>query len=338
MIRPITIAGGGLAGLSLGIALVRRGASVTVHEAGSYPRHRVCGEFICGVDETTLDQLGVSPAISRAEKLTSAAWFRRDRKIFHAPLPKAAWGLSRHFLDNALQQEFRDAGGVIQENSRCKAEAADGLVWSAGRIPTAGTWLGLKCHLRDLPMEADLEMHLGHGCYLGLARIESDVVNICGLFRKEPSLTEKGIDLLFAYLKSGGLGDLAARLRRATEVPGSFLGVAGFQLGYQSANPHLLTIGDAFGMIPPFTGDGMSMAFESAEAALDPLSDYARDRMNWRSAVTSVRSALRRKFSRRMRWARTLHPFLTSDAGQLFLSSIARAGLLPYGQVFRALR
>ena len=48
MVKPITIVGGGLAGLTLGIGLRQCGVAVTVHEAGHYPRHRVCGEFISG--------------------------------------------------------------------------------------------------------------------------------------------------------------------------------------------------------------------------------------------------------------------------------------------------
>jgi 2-polyprenyl-6-methoxyphenol hydroxylase-like FAD-dependent oxidoreductase len=46
--KPITIVGGGLAGLTLGIGLRRRGVPAALWEAGHYPRHRVCGEFICG--------------------------------------------------------------------------------------------------------------------------------------------------------------------------------------------------------------------------------------------------------------------------------------------------
>jgi flavin-dependent dehydrogenase len=44
-VKPITIIGGGLAGLTLGIVLRRREVPVTMIEAGHYPRHRVCGEL-----------------------------------------------------------------------------------------------------------------------------------------------------------------------------------------------------------------------------------------------------------------------------------------------------
>jgi len=338
MMRPVTIAGGGLAGLSLGIALARRGLDVKLHEAGAYPRHRVCGEFLCGVNPKTLERLGAAAPIRSAEKLTSAAWFRRDKKVLTAPLPDHAWGISRHVLDDALRREFQDAGGILYENSRRKADTSEGLVWSAGRIPSPGKWLGLKYHARNLPLEADLEMHLGRGCYLGLSRVENGVVNICGLFRQEKGFSERGSALLRAYLERGRLDALAARLRGAAEVAGSFVGVAGFRLGSQHADPALLTLGDAFGMIPPFTGDGMSMAFESADAAVEPLSRYAQGETSWQETVSSTRARLHRQFSRRLLWAQSLHPFLTSDLGQLLFTSIARIGLLPYGQFFRSVR
>ena len=41
MARTVTIIGGGLAGLTLGLALRQRDVPVTVCEAGTYPRHRV---------------------------------------------------------------------------------------------------------------------------------------------------------------------------------------------------------------------------------------------------------------------------------------------------------
>src|SRR5579863_2602966 len=63
---PVTIIGGGLAGLTLGIGLRQRGVPVTVQEAGDYPRHRVCGEFISGGGQVVLERLGLLPQFHNA--------------------------------------------------------------------------------------------------------------------------------------------------------------------------------------------------------------------------------------------------------------------------------
>ncbi len=56
---PVTIVGGGLAGLTLGIALRQHNVPVQLHESGHYPRHRVCGEFISGHGQASLERLGL---------------------------------------------------------------------------------------------------------------------------------------------------------------------------------------------------------------------------------------------------------------------------------------
>jgi 2-polyprenyl-6-methoxyphenol hydroxylase-like FAD-dependent oxidoreductase len=77
--KRITIVGGGLAGLTLGIALRQREVAVTICEAGHYPRHRVCGEFISGRGQATLARLGMSKLIneSGAVSAQTAAFFRQ---------------------------------------------------------------------------------------------------------------------------------------------------------------------------------------------------------------------------------------------------------------------
>src|SRR5580692_8539854 len=64
--KPITIVGGGLAGLTLGIGLRQRGVPVAIWEAGHYPRHRVCGEFISGKGQGTVLRLGLQELLLQA--------------------------------------------------------------------------------------------------------------------------------------------------------------------------------------------------------------------------------------------------------------------------------
>ena len=81
--HPITIVGGGLAGLTLGVALRQRDVPVTLYEAGSYPRHRVCGEFICGRGIDVLHTLGLYPKFvaAGAVEARSAAFCEEARRF-----------------------------------------------------------------------------------------------------------------------------------------------------------------------------------------------------------------------------------------------------------------
>ena len=337
MERLITIIGGGLAGLSLGIALRRRGNPVTLHEAGTYPRHRVCGEFISGASEGTFDSLGISDLFHDARRHVSTAWFFRRRRVLAAQLP-AGLGISRFTLDQRLSVKFRELGGVLRERSRLKPEGEHGVIWCAGRTPTRGRWIGLKCHVSQLDLQADLEMHLASNGYVGLCRVEEDKVNVCGLFRLDSKLSGKGAQTLERYMRAGGLDGLAARVFAANVDLESFLGVAGFRLGCPPERKGIAALGDAWGMIPPFTGNGMSMAFESATIAAEPVSAWQTGRETWETTLSRLRRALSTRFARRMFWARVMHPFLTTDAGQAFFTVVSRSGLLPFKSCFHALR
>ena len=63
--RPIHIVGGGVAGLALGIRLRQLDVKTRISESGTYPRHRVCGEFISGRGVKLLRELGVFDAFLR---------------------------------------------------------------------------------------------------------------------------------------------------------------------------------------------------------------------------------------------------------------------------------
>jgi 2-polyprenyl-6-methoxyphenol hydroxylase-like FAD-dependent oxidoreductase len=187
-------------------------------------------------------------------------------------------------------------------------------------------------------MAADLEMHAGTNGYAGLAGVEDGWTNVCGLFRIDRSLQASGADLLPAYLAAGGNAKLAATLRDGEWRVGSFSAVAGFELGRQTPLPGLLALGDAESMIPPFTGNGMSMAFQAAECAVGPLVAWSRGGQSWQDAANSVRTAVRRKFKRRLAAAALLHPVLLNPCGRTLLQNLATAHLLPFQPMLSLIR
>ncbi len=334
----LTIAGGGLAGLSLAVALRSRGVPVTVLEAGFYPRHRVCGEFISGVSIETLDFLGIADLFHDAKQQRSLCWSEGGHIIHRDKLTEAALGISRYQLDDRLQQRLLELGGTLITRHRARPSPAEGHVWAAGRKARQGRWIGLKAHVRGLDLSADLEMHSGSNGYAGLAGVEDGWVNVCGLFQLDRSLDAKASALLPAYLDAGGNVHLADRLRHCQWREGSFSAVAGFELGRQQAMPGILGIGDAESMIPPFTGNGMSMAFQAAETACMPLVSWSAGEMSWLQAANEVRTALAKRFQKRLAASMLFHKVLFNDAGRSVLQALSSADLLPFRPMLSLVR
>ena len=327
--KPIEIIGGGLAGLSLGLALRRAGVPVTLFEAGGYPRHRVCGEFITGLPDTTIARLGLAPYLHDALLHHEVAWFVDGRLARRQRLPAPARALSRHRLDARLAKAFVDSGGHLHTHTRIAApDPAVGRVITTGRRRSPSPWLGLKIHARNLPLRCDLELHLGKEAYVGLSRVEDDRVNICGLFHRR-ELSAKGPALLLAYLQAANLSALADRLATADFDADSFSAVAAVEFDPRVAEAGGVALGDACAMIPPFTGNGMAMAFQSAETALDPLLDYARGDADWPETSQLIQHGLSHRFRLRLATAALLHPFLLEAGRQRWLTRLARAHLLP---------
>jgi len=351
MRKSVEILGGGLAGLSLGIGLRRLGVEVTLWEAGNYPRHRVCGEFISGVSDATLKALGVDHLLDGAVACRSTAWFHRDAEVTRRDLPEVARGISRHFLDARMAEEFRHLGGTLREGVRRHASENEGEVLATGRQRTAGEWVGMKVHIEGLELASDLEMHLGDRCYLGLARVEEDRVNACGLFRGVPGDPRNFPEVC----RERGLNALGRRIAAAAVDPASFSSVVGLSFGWQVAGSGAgrlggagageehtggptMRVGDHLAVISPFTGNGMSMAFESAELALDPLVRYVEGDVSWEEACRIFSRAAGRGFRRRLNVAGWMQSLLIGGVGQRLVASVARFPQFPFPAVYRLLR
>jgi flavin-dependent dehydrogenase len=234
-------------------------------------------------------------------------------------------------MDERLRIHLEGLGGEVIPRSRMPCEPRAGRVWTAGRRLTKESgWLGLKAHFMGLEMEEGLEMHLGDGGYVGLTPVEDGRVNVCGLFKQRSDLRGKGSERLRAYLEACGLSALSARLGEAEADESSVTGVTGIAFGDQRQEEELLCLGDAERMTPPFTGNGMSMAFEAAECALESLVNYSNNRSNWSATRAEIRARLSRRFDRRLAVAKGMHQMLLKTPGRELLTAAARPGLLPF--------
>jgi flavin-dependent dehydrogenase len=330
MTESVTIVGGGLAGLTLGIGLRQRGVPVTVWEAGRYPRHRVCGEFISGGGRASLARLGLLEGLQKAGvgSAENAAFFAGKGMVAARPLPEAALCVSRFVLDGWLAREFQRLGGELRLDARWRGEFGTGIVRANGRRaePVTDGWrlFGLKVHARGVALAADLEMHFVPSGYVGLCRLADGEVNICGLFRSKsvvPDLAQRWRD----WLGGPAASVLHSRVAEARFDENSFCSVAGLCLRPECATQrNECCVGDALTMIPPVTGNGMSMAFESAELAIEPLAEFSCGQLAWDGARHEIATRCVTRFAPRLRWAAWVQRALfqpTARAALMFLAA-----------------
>jgi len=331
--RRIVIVGGGLAGLGLGLALRRARVPVTLHEAGCYPRHRVCGEFITSLDETTKLALGLEHPLREARKARGVVWHEPGRSSLRHQLPEPALCLSRYRLDAELARTFVSLGGELRTGDRGETVPREGRILACGRRPSPDSpWMGLKQHFRGLTLDDDLELHPGKTAYVGLTRVEDNKVNVCGLFSRHG-----GGGTLVAKCRQAGLHRLADRLQEAEADEDSRCAVAGLDYGPTSNDKTSVSLGDAGGLIPPFTGNGMTVALQSAALALPHVTLWAEGRTDWGTAADRIARDTRRRFHRRLATGRWMHAWVLSPARRRCLHFLHRTGLLPFHPLYRLL-
>jgi flavin-dependent dehydrogenase len=215
----------------------------------------------------------------------------------------------------------------LLEGKRFAGDFGDGIVRATGRRAQAEEsglrWFGLKIHARKVALAADLEMHVSPLGYVGLCKINGGEVNVCGLFRKHADDNSESKN--WRELLRGQPGSpLRQRLANAGFDENSFCAVAGLSLRpHQAVSRAEICVGDAITMIPPVTGNGMSMAFESAELATAPLAGWSRGESSWNEARQQIARHCDAIFVRRLAWAKWLQRIILTPALQNPLVALA---------------
>jgi flavin-dependent dehydrogenase len=168
----------------------------------------------------------------------------------------------------------------------------------------------LKAHATGVALEADLEMHFHADAYVGLCGIEDGRVNVCGLFRSRTPLSDVRRTWM-ERLRGPAGSPLRERLGVGVFDPVSFSAVAALPLGGGRRAAGVgavgdVRIGDARGMIPPVTGNGMSMALEAAVLTAPRLAAWSRGEIPWDRVRKETDPEWERTFGGRLAWARTL--------------------------------
>jgi flavin-dependent dehydrogenase len=163
-------------------------------------------------------------------------------------------------------------------------------------------------------------------------------VNICGLFRRPAEQTTPSAQI-FEWLGGPDGSYLRKRWESAEVDESSRCAVAGLSLTPQRATElSELCIGDSVTMIPPVTGNGMSMAFESAALAVEPVHEFSRGRINWTEARRLVAALCDRGFRRRLQWASAVQRLLFLPATRAMLVRIVPGQLWLWQLLFSRTR
>ena len=287
------IAGGGLAGAAVACLL---GPEALLVEREAAAHDKICGEFVSAEAQGYLAQLGLDLAALGAAPIHSVRLIHKSRAAA-APLPFRGYGLSRRRLDAALLDLAVRRGAQVLQGHAVRGVLPGGLdVAGHGKLPGRAVFLatgkhdlrgvrrtpgrppedlvGLKMYFRLRPDQSDaldghVELLLFRGGYAGLQLIEDRTANLCLLIRRER----------FAAAGSSwpGLQDALERKaphlgrRLAGSVPLLERPLSIFRVPYGYVHrpasgdvPSLFRLGDQAGVIPSFSGDGMSIALHTA--------------------------------------------------------------------------
>jgi 2-polyprenyl-6-methoxyphenol hydroxylase-like FAD-dependent oxidoreductase len=246
------------------LAALAEGSAVTLFEKSTFPRHKVCGEFLSPEIATVLRSLDLWPAFAAARPVPI------ERAILHLggatkrfPLPEPAYGLSRFALDRLLlDQAVRRGADLRTELRKSPGPLPGAAVIAHGRQTPARArdrLFGFKAHFRG-QADASVEMFFFEGCYVGISPVE-DAVNVCGL-APEASLRACGFEpeALFPPPLAGRLRNLERAFDWLMTGPLVFRDEFSNHAGVYLA-------GDAMGFVDPFTGSGILSAMLTGRLA-----------------------------------------------------------------------
>jgi 2-polyprenyl-6-methoxyphenol hydroxylase-like FAD-dependent oxidoreductase len=307
----VAVAGGGPAGAACALALARAGLAVTLIERATFPRRKICGEYLNGGAVAALERLGLAPAVrARATALRGVRLVPPRAPAVELPFGHGALACDRAVLD-ALLLDAAVAAGVTLVNGRVEDVLHDGrriaglrvcrddgtsadvrARWTVGadgcgsvtarragltRASRGTARFAVGGHYTGFgDLDGCVEMYVGAGAYFALNPLGGGLTNVMVVVPKA-ALAAWSADV------DEGVAGKAAELARghrpfaAAQRVGARAAIGPLAHRVRApAAPGLLLAGDAAGFLNPFTGQGVFLALTSAENAARAIVAVAR--------------------------------------------------------------
>lgn len=338
--NEVVIIGGGLAGLVAAIHLSKIGIPVILIEKNSFPKHKVCGEYISNEVIPYFDWLGIHIEELKPSAINHLDFSTKTGKNISCNLPLGGFGISRYALDNFLYQKaISQKCTILQESvidvvfendlfsitlSNQKIINSKIVIGAYGKrsnidqvlnrsfIKNKSFWLAAKGHYEGEFPSNLVGLHNFEGGYCGISKVENSIINICYLANYKNFKPYKDLKSFQEEVLCKN-PHLKAIFENAAPVFEKPLTIS--QISFDKKKPvenHILMIGDTAGLIHPLCGNGMAMAIHSAKIASEVIEDY-------REAKIKSRTELEKKYEQN--WNKNFKSRL--QVGRL-LSSVLR--------------
>ena len=300
--KSITIIGGGLAGLTAAIHLSKIGFSVIVIEKNTYPKHKVCGEYISNEVIPYLESLDLDINELKPQNISKFEFSTAKGTSIKINLPLGGFGVSRFTLDEYLYKKAIENGckvindkveKILFENDNFIVTTSENLILKSQILIGAfgkrsnidydlnrsfilkeSPWLAVKAHYTgDFPNDY-VGLYNFNGGYCGISKIENNKINICYLadyktFKKYKNIDEYQNAVLY---QNPNLKRILQNVKLIYDKP---LTIS--QISFEEkkvVENHILMIGDTAGLINPLCGNGMAMAIHSAKIVSELIEKF----------------------------------------------------------------
>ncbi|HVO64285.1 MAG TPA: FAD-dependent oxidoreductase [Terriglobales bacterium] len=313
----LAIIGGGPAGTAAAVTAAHYEARVLLLEKGSFPRNKVCGEFVSAESLALLGSLLPTGCdlIARAPRIQRTRVFIENR-VLQVPIQPAAASIARTEFDAALWNSARDRGVNAREHQSVVEVEGEGpftirtaaeeftcrsVIDASGRWSNLNRrengngpvkWLGVKAHFREENAAQSVDLYFFKGGYCGVQPVGADRdnrINVCAMIRSDIG---RSLEESFRYHVE--LKNRSQTWGRLTDV------VATSPLLFHDPMPRrgsILCAGDAAGFVDPFVGDGISLALRSGALAAGCLRNFIQGNGTLQQAAQSYDRAYRHELS-----------------------------------------